>query len=455
MDANDVIVKNEFSAVQDTRTRMTGDKTSEDHGPLSKLANEASYLVLIRQVGNSLAPGSVGYPNLGDKTLGSVSLEYSAMAYAEAFMYRLEKYGMICSIISQPPKTSVPQAVREQTKVLNRNQAGCSTSNPLTLPSAIPQGRTTPTPDTSDDECVVVSSRQIKPSKESSYSASRLSTNATSTPSASTKNEPHSGSSRSLNTVSMLQPLIDAETSIEPDVGPPAPAAPQTSTAQIVPAPRKKHADTSAPISTAQQRYLLSGIQRLSNRQEATYFAQPVSFNHMRLLSIPHYPDIIKKPMDLRTMEEKLKFGKYTCVDQYVSDIDQMVENSVIFNGRRHEVTKDGYALKASLDTQIRNSFSADTTKGPIHISSSTPRQPGRPRKWRNLEKEMGRSRSTKRGRESSEVSEYTRPTCKTDDTTTTSKADDRSSKRKKPIRQAAINGAENLKLLATPTNTD
>ena len=158
--------------------------------------------------------------------------------------------------------------------------------------------------------------------------------------------------------------------------------------------------------------------------------------------------------MDLRTMEEKLKFGKYGCIDDYVSDFDQMVENSLIFNGPRHGVTKDGLALKACFEQQIRNSTSVVSTKGPIRILSNTPRPPGRPRKWRSLEQEMRRSRSTKRGREALEVSDDAPLTTKTNDTTFTPKADDRLPERKKQVRQAAIIAAENLRVLS-PANWD
>ena len=182
------------------------------------------------------------------------------------------------------------------------------------------------------------------------------------------------------------------------------------------------------------------------------YFAQPVSFTQMRLLDIPHYPDIVKKPMDLRTMEEKLKFGNYALIDQYVSDFDQMVENSVLFNGPRHEVTKDGYALKACLEKQIRDSLSSVSTKGPVRVLSNSPRQPGRPRKWRDLEQEVRRSQHGKRSREALEVSDDAAHACKIGDEEFQSSADVRLPKRKKPVRQAAINGAENLRVISSLT---
>ncbi|MCJ1395548.1 hypothetical protein MMC18_008434 [Xylographa bjoerkii] len=477
MDAHSVSVKSESPSVQDMATRTVEDTARKNHCALPKaMANKASYLVLVKSIPSHLdawvilnsetrlSEGLIAMtvsPEVeSNDSLRSMSLEYSGMAYAEAFMYRsaqplLEKYGIMCSIVSQPPGSDVPHALHEQPKTASRDQAGYSTNHSWVRRSMISRERKTPTPDSSDDECFIVSSRPIKPSKGPRSSASKPSINATPEPSASTKVEPPSRLSPGVTTISMIQPIIDLENSIVPDIEAPAQTAPETSAAQsVLAACQYNSTNTSAAISTAQQRFLLSGIQRLSKRQEAIYFAQPVSFNQMRLLNIPHYPDIIKKPMDLRTMEEKLKGGSYACVDHYLSDFNQMVENSVIFNGPRHEVTKDGFALKSSFEKQIKNLVSADSTKGPIRTFSNSPRQPGRPRKWRNLEQEMHPPRSNKRGRETSEAFDDAPHIFKTNDTTYTLKADDNSPKRKKQVRQAAIDGLEKIRLQVDYSNT-
>ncbi|MCJ1381780.1 hypothetical protein MMC17_004891 [Xylographa soralifera] len=109
---------------------------------------------------------------------------------------------------------------------------------------------------------------------------------------------------------------------------------------------------SSAPITRPQHKVLLKGIQNLRRTNNANAFNQPV--DHV-LLKIPTYPDIVKNPMDLRTMEEKLKNEAYASVDVYVSDFNQIVENSVLFNGSEHPVTRIAYSLKASFDKQMAN----------------------------------------------------------------------------------------------------
>ncbi|MCJ1438791.1 hypothetical protein MMC27_008181 [Xylographa pallens] len=109
---------------------------------------------------------------------------------------------------------------------------------------------------------------------------------------------------------------------------------------------------SSTPITKMQQKFLLKYLQSLRRTHNANPFNQPV--DHV-LLKIPTYPDIVKNPMDLRTMEEKLKTDVYASVDVYVSDFNQIVENSVSFNGSEHPITKLAYSLKASFDKQMAN----------------------------------------------------------------------------------------------------
>lgn len=117
---------------------------------------------------------------------------------------------------------------------------------------------------------------------------------------------------------------------------------------------------SSLPITTAQHRYLTKGVQSLKRSTAASSFVAPV--DHV-LLKIPTYPDIVKKPMDLKTMEENLKTDNYPSVDAYISDFNQIVENSVMFNGPEHAVTKAALALKASFDKHMSNLPSADITE--------------------------------------------------------------------------------------------
>ena len=124
----------------------------------------------------------------------------------------------------------------------------------------------------------------------------------------------------------------------------------------------------------------------MSKRKVALLFAEPVSRNQVEMMGIPDYFDVITKPMDLRTMEEKLKNAQYRNIDEYVADFAQMVENTVRFNGPDHEVTREAYALRESFEYQVRQacqSFEPDAEQATPILRN------GRPRKYRKVDEEI------------------------------------------------------------------
>ncbi|XP_040573195.1 transcription initiation factor TFIID subunit 1 [Lepeophtheirus salmonis] len=73
----------------------------------------------------------------------------------------------------------------------------------------------------------------------------------------------------------------------------------------------------------------LEGIHnQLRVMDEALQFLQPV--NPKRL---PSYFDVIKNPMDLQTIRENIQKKKYHKREEFLSDVNQIVANSAIFNG--------------------------------------------------------------------------------------------------------------------------
>ncbi len=57
------------------------------------------------------------------------------------------------------------------------------------------------------------------------------------------------------------------------------------------------------------------------------------------------YFTIIKRPMDLSTMEKKLKSGKYLDPWGYIDDMRLMTDNACIYNKKSHRVYKDAVAV--------------------------------------------------------------------------------------------------------------
>ncbi|KAH9875394.1 hypothetical protein J1614_004886 [Plenodomus biglobosus] len=123
-------------------------------------------------------------------------------------------------------------------------------------------------------------------------------------------------------------------------VGPPSDSAQESGVHKAV----DYEAWPPGPMTEAQNRFLLERIRNTKKIKVSLAFKDPVN---PVLLGIPTYPEIVKHPMDLSTMEHKLKDKKYNNVREFMADLDQMIENSELFNNKHHPVTQAGYNLRA------------------------------------------------------------------------------------------------------------
>lgn len=67
---------------------------------------------------------------------------------------------------------------------------------------------------------------------------------------------------------------------------------------------------------------------------EANPFLFPVSSK-----SVPDYYHIITRPMDLQTIREALRQKRYQSREEFLSDVNQIVENSILYNGEQSQLT--------------------------------------------------------------------------------------------------------------------
>lgn len=70
---------------------------------------------------------------------------------------------------------------------------------------------------------------------------------------------------------------------------------------------------------------------------ESIPFRQPVDPNS---LGIPDYFDIVRKPMDLSTIHNKLNQGQYSDPWEYVDDVWLMFDNAWLYNKKNSRVYK-------------------------------------------------------------------------------------------------------------------
>lgn len=99
-----------------------------------------------------------------------------------------------------------------------------------------------------------------------------------------------------------------------------------------------------------QTKYALAMLRTLKKKAEAAPFLQPVD---PVALGIPTYPDIVKKPMDLSTVERKVTNGTYKNVDEFSSDIRLIWQNAYTFNGSENPVSKMGNTLSTLFEKQL------------------------------------------------------------------------------------------------------
>ncbi|KAI6045133.1 Bromodomain-containing protein [Pisolithus marmoratus] len=138
-------------------------------------------------------------------------------------------------------------------------------------------------------------------------------------------------------------------------------------------------------LSPAQHRFCLSTIRSLKKLKDAAAFLHPVD---PIALNIPHYPNIIKNPIDLNTIERKLMSSnpakpdpnpnnpRYNSADQFIADVRLVFTNCITFNGPDHVISIAGKHVEAVFDKQIKH---LPLPAPPTVTKTATPPPPPQP----------------------------------------------------------------------------
>ncbi|KAJ5224051.1 hypothetical protein N7468_008593 [Penicillium chermesinum] len=108
------------------------------------------------------------------------------------------------------------------------------------------------------------------------------------------------------------------------------------------PAPETPAAGNDTGITKMQHKFLTKSLSSLKRMHDSRFYRDPVD---PLKLNIPSYFNIITSPMDLGTMEKKLKANQYSSPQALIDDFNLMVSNSATFNGPDHiwkKETKEG-----------------------------------------------------------------------------------------------------------------
>ena len=99
-----------------------------------------------------------------------------------------------------------------------------------------------------------------------------------------------------------------------------------------------------------QMKYLKKVIKSLKMNKDAKPFLNPVD---PVALNIPNYPDFIKEPMDLSTVEKKLLDEVYKVKTEFIYDVNLIFQNCKTFNGESSPFTAMANNMKDVFDKHM------------------------------------------------------------------------------------------------------
>lgn len=91
--------------------------------------------------------------------------------------------------------------------------------------------------------------------------------------------------------------------------------------------------------------FLLKVIAQLKAKDTGEIFIEPVDQNE-----VPDYGDIIKNPMDLQTMTEKIKDFQYPTLEALEADFNLMISNCLAYNSKDTIFYKAGIRMKEQVN---------------------------------------------------------------------------------------------------------
>lgn len=131
---------------------------------------------------------------------------------------------------------------------------------------------------------------------------------------------------------------------------------------QVNGAQSEEKVEPARPMTPLQHKAAVRIMTNIKRIQASANFRDPVDYVG---LQIPTYPNIVKNPMDLKTLETSLREGyikgSYT-VDDFVAGFNLIVDNCLAFNGPVHSITGFANQMKANFDGQMKNMPGPDVT---------------------------------------------------------------------------------------------
>jgi Bromodomain len=106
-------------------------------------------------------------------------------------------------------------------------------------------------------------------------------------------------------------------------------------------------------------KHIITELQKPKHLEYITPFLAPVDW---QALNIPEYPDIIKHPMDLSTVDKNLANGRYQKLDEFVADMRLIFNNCYTFNRPGDPVYDMGKRSEKLFDKLLEKTISEGST---------------------------------------------------------------------------------------------
>ncbi|KAG1398708.1 hypothetical protein G6F60_008201 [Rhizopus arrhizus] len=117
-------------------------------------------------------------------------------------------------------------------------------------------------------------------------------------------------------------------------------------------------------LTKDQSKYCSAILKTLKKHRDAGPFLDPV--DPIRL-NIPDYFQVIKQPMDLSTVDQKLQKNQYNSVQEFVADVRRIFQNCIQYNGTGSTIAVLCRNLEAAFEKCLRGMPPAAEEKGIEH----------------------------------------------------------------------------------------
>ncbi|KAE9124782.1 ATPase family AAA domain-containing protein [Phytophthora fragariae] len=129
------------------------------------------------------------------------------------------------------------------------------------------------------------------------------------------------------------------------EVLPLAPFPPAPSISDLSPEEQRKRKERDLHFLRELRIFLSQVLDYCFSQKPYTHFYVPVNPT-----DVPNYYLIVKRPMDLSTMRDKLNDEEYTCFEQFMDDIQLIVRNANVFNPKRSRTRHIAHAAGTMKD---------------------------------------------------------------------------------------------------------